>query len=143
MRPFTRVPWQTQPALTLPSRPLRSTPLVTRHQSTTPPLPARNAQPIPTRLSPYRLLQTHHFLQTSAPLLDAGWRLESTTPPPAQRLDTGPVERADLKDRRLLRVYPFNPGRQGYEHALSFVAEVGELIQRLDVSSPPFPPDQQ
>ena len=138
MRLPTRIPWQTRRPLTLTSSPHSlSHPTIPRHHlSTSLPLPPQNtSQPIPKRPSPYRLLETTHFQQTFAPLLAAGWRLDSTVPTrQVSGLGTDELERADLEDRRLLRVYPFHPGRQGYADALSFVAKVGQLIHRIDVS---------
>nr|XP_031864173.1 uncharacterized protein CI109_000085 [Kwoniella shandongensis]KAA5531245.1 hypothetical protein CI109_000085 [Kwoniella shandongensis] len=102
--------------------------------SNTPPKP-------PRRPSPYRLLQPHAFLADFAPLHVKGWRLDALEPQerlvnPTGHVDEGlsadKAEGADLQSRRLVRVYEFGDGKEGWRDLLRFVAKTGEVIEEED-----------
>ena len=83
----------------------------------------------PKRPSPYRLLEPHQVQATSSSLAVAGWNLC----PLPHMTNSVTEEIADLQDRRLVRVYHFEPGKKGWRDALNFVARVGEAVEAEDV----------
>lgn len=109
-----------------------------RYQTT---FPTSQAQPIPAkkpkRPSPYRLLSPLSFLSAFAPLHVQGWRLQhlpshypSQSPSPTSGDNAGiSIEHGDLQDRRLVRAIGF----EEYSELLSFVAQLGKIIQAQDV----------
>jgi hypothetical protein len=91
----------------------------------------------PRRPSPYRLIPPHTFLASFAPLHVAGWRLVPIAPEPdATKIVRGAVEEgmADLQDRRLVRLYEFELGKQGWGDLMRFMRQVGEVVAVQDVS---------
>lgn len=104
-----------------------------------------DAPKTPRRPSPYRLLPPHLFLSQFAPLHVRGWRLDSQSSDSANsRCDLdGEVgagadgtqgETADLQDRRLVRVYDFPKGKEGWRAIMAFAGRIAEVVEREDVS---------
>jgi hypothetical protein len=86
----------------------------------------------PKRPSPYRLIPISTFLADFAPLHVQGWRLETLPDAsPTQEKESG---MAQLQDRRLVRRYDFEQGKDGWRRLMSFTQKVGEAIETEDVS---------
>lgn len=101
-------------------------------------IPARSASTSsstapPKRPSPYRLIPAHTFLAQFAPLHVAGWRLDllPTSPAAPQTAEAGMV---DLQDRRLVRLYEFESGKQGWKECMRFMHRLGEVVETQDAS---------
>jgi hypothetical protein len=100
-------------------------------------------QPILTRLSsssttakrpsPYRLIPLPTFLADFAPLHVKGWRLEllPRLPPNQIPQDEG---MAQLQDRRLVRRYDFEQGKDGWRKLMAFTHTLGGVVEKEDVS---------
>ncbi|GFZ45258.1 hypothetical protein JCM24511_02984 [Saitozyma sp. JCM 24511] len=127
-----------------------------RHLSTTPDSPLLTnppsdsvadapTPPKPRRPSPYRLLPPHTFLAHFAPLHVAGWRLDLL--PSIVQLSEGrsgnngdgaelrrEVQEgmADLQDRRLVRMWEFGEGKDGWRGLMRFAQTVGQIVEEED-----------
>lgn len=90
----------------------------------------------PKRLSPYRLIPLPTFLADFAPLHVKGWRLEVLpgicSSPTLQ--DEG---MAQLQDRRLVRRYDFEHGKDGWRSLMAFTENAGNVVEKEDVRFPP------
>lgn len=84
------------------------------------------------RPSPYRLIPVSTFLADFAPLHVKGWRLDNL---PHVRQVSEPKEggMVELQDRRLMRHYDFEQGKEGWRDLLRFVQVVGEAVEAEDV----------
>lgn len=93
--------------------------------------PAKTKRP-----SPYRLIPISTFLADFAPLHVKGWRLESLPD-----LPLGSIERpteggmVELQDRRLVRRYDFEQGKDGWRRLIAFTQRAGEIVEAKDVSA--------
>jgi hypothetical protein len=87
----------------------------------------------PKRPSPYRLIPLPTFLADFAPLHVKGWRLELL---PGVRPNQTPQDdgMAQLQDRRLVRRYDFEQGKDGWRKLLAFTQSAGEVVEKEDVS---------
>jgi hypothetical protein len=87
----------------------------------------------PKRPSPYRLIPLPTFLADFAPLHVKGWRLELL---PGLRPKQAPQDdgMAQLQDRRLVRRYDFEQGKDGWRKLMAFTQSVGEVVEKEDVS---------
>lgn len=86
----------------------------------------------PKRPSPYRLISLPTFLADFAPLHVKGWRLE---PLPGLLPNQKPQAEgmAQLQDRRLVRRYDFEQGKDGWRKLIGFVQSAGEVVDKEDV----------
>jgi hypothetical protein len=103
--------------------------------------------PKPRRPSPYRLLPPHTFLAHFAPLHVVGWRLD-LLPSIVQMSDGNSGNNgdgaelrrevqegmADLQDRRLVRMWEFGEGKDGWRGLMRFAQTVGQIVEEEDVS---------
>jgi len=89
----------------------------------------------PKRPSPYRLIPLPTFLADFAPLHVNGWRLELL---PGVRPNQPPQDdgMAQLQDRRLVRRYDFEQGKDGWRKLMAFTHTLGEVVEKEDVSIP-------
>jgi len=89
----------------------------------------------PKRPSPYRLIPLPAFLADFAPLHVKGWRLELL---PGTRPNRAPQDdgMAQLQDRRLVRRYDFEQGKDGWRKLMAFTHTLGEVVEKEDVSLP-------
>jgi hypothetical protein len=103
---------------------VRAVPILTRQSS---------SSPTPKRPSPYRLIPLPTFLADFAPLHVKGWRLELL---PGTRPNQSPEDdgMAQLQDRRLVRRYDFEQGKDGWRKLMAFTQSVGEVVEKEDVS---------
>ena len=86
----------------------------------------------PKRPSPYRLIPLPTFLADFAPLHVKGWRLELL--PGIRSTPTTEVEgMAQLQDRRLVRRYDFEQGKEGWRRLMAFTHSLGEAVEKEDV----------
>jgi len=87
----------------------------------------------PKRPSPYRLIPLPTFLADFAPLHVKGWRLELL---PGVRPNQTPQDdgMAQLQDRRLVRRYDFEQGKDGWRKLMAFTHTLGEVVEKEDVS---------
>ena len=109
-----------------PSRPTSSRPIPFRTRQV-------SSNTTPKRPSPYRLIPLPAFLADFAPLHVKGWRLEllpGLRPNPAPQGDGT----AQLQDRRLVRRYDFEQGQDGWRKLMAFTQNVGEVVEKEDVS---------
>jgi hypothetical protein len=101
------------------------------------PIPIRSrlssSSATPKRPSPYRLIPLPTFLADFAPLHVKGWRLELL---PGVRPKQTPQDdgMAQLQDRRLVRRYDFEQGKDGWRKLMAFTQSVGEVVEKEDVS---------
>ena len=88
--------------------------------------------PSPKRPSPYRLIPLPTFLADFAPLHVRDWRLEPLPGllPNQKQQDEG---MARLQDRRLVRRYDFEQGKDGWRKLIGFVQTAGEVVEKEDV----------
>jgi hypothetical protein len=116
----------------LPNRPFEAGVSSRALTSTAPDSPAR-----PKRPSPYRLIPPHTFLADFAPLHVAGWRLDQLLPSIQPSVNPGRASiedgMADLQDRRLIRLYEFEMGKNGWNDLMGFMSRVGEMVAEQDV----------
>jgi hypothetical protein len=87
----------------------------------------------PKRPSPYRLLTPTTFLSSFAPLHVQGWRLQTLDGAGDQSEIS--ESRSDLQDRRLVRVYEFSSGKEGWRSLMRFSQRVMETVERQDVGA--------
>jgi hypothetical protein len=87
----------------------------------------------PKRPSPYRLIPLPTFLADFAFLHVKGWRLELL---PGIRPNQTPQDdgMAQLQDRRLVRRYDFEQGKDGWMKLMAFTHTLGEVVEEEDVS---------
>ena len=72
------------------------------------------------------------FLADFAPLHVKGWRLELL--PGIRSTPTTEVEgMAQLQDRRLVRRYDFEQGKEGWRRLMAFTHSLGEAVEKEDV----------
>jgi hypothetical protein len=96
---------------------------------------ASSSSSIPKRPSPYRLIPISTFLADFAPLHVEGWRLEILADiPPAQAEKSKEGGMVELQDRRLVRRYDFEQGKEGWRRLMAFSQKAGEVIEAEDVS---------
>ena len=88
--------------------------------------------PSSRRPSPYRLIPLPTFLADFAPLHVKGWRLE---PLPGLLPNQKPQAEgmAQLQDRRLVRRYDFEQGKDGWRKMIAFVQTAGGIVEKEDV----------
>jgi hypothetical protein len=91
-----------------------------------------SASPTPKRPSPYRLIPLPTFLADFAPLHVKGWRLELLPGlnPGHRPQDEG---MAQLQDRRLVRRYDFEQGKDGWRKLMGFTQTIGDVVEKEDV----------
>lgn len=91
-----------------------------------------SSSPIPKKPSPYRLIPLPTFLADFAPLHVTGWRLELL---PNISLNKTPQDEgmAQLQDRRLVRRYDFEQGKDGWRRLMAFIQKLGEVVEKEDV----------
>jgi len=91
-----------------------------------------HTSPTPKRPSPYRLIPLSTFLADFAPLHVKGWRLEPLPGllPNQKQQDQG---MAQLQDRRLVRRYDFEQGKDGWRRLIGFAQTAGEVVEKEDV----------
>jgi len=109
-----------------PSRPTSSRPITIGIRQV-------SSNTTPKRPSPYRLIPLPTFLADFAPLHVKGWRLEllpDLRPSPTPQ-DDG---MAQLQDRRLVRRYDFEQGKDGWRKLMAFTQNAGEVVEKEDVS---------
>lgn len=91
-----------------------------------------SASPSRKRPSPYRLIPLPTFLADFAPLHVKGWRLEplpGLLPNQKQQAEG----MAQLQDRRLIRRYDFEQGKDGWRKLIGFVQTAGGIVEKEDV----------
>ncbi|KAL7423120.1 hypothetical protein Q5752_002419 [Cryptotrichosporon argae] len=93
----------------------------------------------PKRPSPYRLPHLSTFLPAFAPLHVAGWRLDrvpgaTSAREPLLRGASDDVlsDGGDLQDRRLVRVWTFEPDREGWRRLRELLGEIGQAVETED-----------
>jgi hypothetical protein len=91
-----------------------------------------SASPTPKRPSPYRLIPLPTFLADFAPLHVKGWCLELL---PGLHPDQRPQDEgmAQLQDRRLVRRYDFEQGKDGWRKLIGFTQTIGDVVEKEDV----------
>ncbi|KAK1925696.1 hypothetical protein DB88DRAFT_509352 [Papiliotrema laurentii] len=85
----------------------------------------------PKRPSPYRLVTPTSFLSSFAPLHVSGWRLASL-PGKTSATDSISESTGDLQDRRLVRVYEFASGKEGWRALMGFSSRIMQEIESQD-----------
>jgi len=111
---------------------------------------ASSSQPVetskPRKPSPYRLLSPESFISDFAPLHVAGWRLDQLPYTPtrtsteeaasdqAENVNTTKGQ-SSLQGRRLVRMYEFPRGKEGWTKLMQTLSEAGTIIEQEDVCS--------